>query len=154
MATTGPSSSRTRPTRAARRFGYLVAVVVDVVIWYVVNVRPGWRSVAFLTEDTEQVLGLFNLSLAASAAANLCYLAFDARWVKAAWELVLAAIGLALSVRVYEVFPFDFSGATYDWTTVARVLVVVGIVGSAIGLVTGIVKFAREIFRALARRAD
>jgi hypothetical protein len=74
--------TRTEPTRrppvATRQIGYVVTAVCDATQLYLVNVWPGWQAVSFLTEETRQVLGLVNLSLAAGLVANLIYLAQDA----------------------------------------------------------------------------
>lgn len=122
-----------RPSRAARRFGYAVAVLVNVAILLVVNRWPGWEAVPFLTGDTEHVIGIVNASIVAGVVANALYLAADPRWFKAVGDIVTTAIGLAATVRIWQVFPFDF-GAGSVWDTVARVLLVVAIVGSVIGI--------------------
>lgn len=124
--------TRTAPTRrqsvAARRAGYVIAIVINATLLYVVNVWPGWQAVSFLTEDTRQVLGLVNLSLAAGVVANVAYLAHDGPLLKALGDLVTTGIGLAAVVRVWQVFPFDFRGWSYDWSFLVHVLLMVGIV--------------------------
>lgn len=137
-----------RPSRAARRVGYVVAAGVNIALWYLVNVRPGWQVVPFLTDDVTRVLGLFNLSLLAGAVANLAYVVFDALWFRAGVEVGLSLIGVLLAWQIFDVFPVDFTGLSYDLTTLARVLVIVGLVGSGIGLLATVVRFGREIYRA------
>ena len=150
MAETQPSPRRARAPRPARIVGYAVAVLVNIGFWLLVNVWPGWEVVPFLTDDVRRVLGLFTFSVAASIAVNVAFIVYDPRWFKAAGELVVAVIGLALAWRVMTVFPFDFTGLSYDLTTLARVVVVLGVVGSAIGVVTNLVSLAREASRAAA----
>lgn len=140
-----------RRSRAARRFGYLVAAGMNVVIFYLANVSPGWQALPFLTDGVEQVLGLFNLSLAAGAVANLLFVLYDGAWFRAAWDLVLSVISLALSLQVYRVFPFDFSGLAYDLTGLMRFLVVLGVIGSAIGLLAAAVRFVRAVATGVGR---
>jgi hypothetical protein len=92
-------TARRRPSRAARTFGYSIAVVVNAVLLYLVNVRPGWRAVPLLTEDTSRILVLLNLSLVAGIVTNLVYMVDDApRW-KAFWDLVADGISLAVLVH-------------------------------------------------------
>lgn len=122
-----------RPGRASRRFGYTVAVLVNVAILVVVNRWPGWEAVPFLTDDTEQVLGIVNASVVAGVVANLAFLVADPPWFKAVGDIVTTAVGLVAAVRLWQVFPFDF-GAGSAWDTVARVLLVIAIVGSVIGI--------------------
>lgn len=134
--------------RAGRRFGYAVSVVVNLVLWYLVNVRPGWSAVPFLTDDLTQVLDLFNLSVLAGAAVAFASLFYDPPWFVAATDVGLALVSVVLSWRLLEVFPIDFSGLGYDLTTLARVLLVVGLVGSVLALIAGVVRFGREVYRA------
>jgi membrane-associated HD superfamily phosphohydrolase len=123
---------RTRPSRSARSFGYTIAVIVNVTLLYLVNVRPGWQAVPFLTEDTRQVLVLFNVSLVAGIVTNLAFVLYDApRW-KALWDLVAISISLAVLVKVWVVFPFAFDAQ--EWTIVARTVVMVAMVGTVIAM--------------------
>lgn len=93
--TTTPS--RQRPAVAARRFGYVVAVLVNLALLYAVNAWPGWDALPFLP-----------------------------------------AIGVVAMVALWRVFPFDFGDATFDWSLVVRILLALGIVGGAIGVLTNL----------------
>jgi len=132
-----------RPTVGTRRTGYVIAAALNAVLLYLVNVWPGWQAVPFLTEDTRQVLGLVNLSLAASIAVNLVYLAYDPRWVRSLGDLLTTSIGLAGIVRVWQVFPFDVDGYSVDWALVIRGVLVVAGVGAAIGILVQLVALIR-----------
>jgi hypothetical protein len=120
---------------ASRRVGYLVAAALTAAFLYILNGEPGWRDIPFLTADTEQVLRLVNLSLVASLVANLVYVLSDAPWLKALGGLATTGIGLVALVQIWQVFPFDFAGYRFDWPLVIRIALVVGIVGSVIGLI-------------------
>jgi hypothetical protein len=130
---------RTRAPAASRRLGYLIGAVVNGLLIYLLNVSPGWQVVPFLTDETPQVLGLVNASLVAGLAANLVYLVRDPRWLRALGDLVTTAIGLAAMVRIWQVFPVQFEDPGSPWETVARVLLAVGIAGSAIAIVAALV---------------
>jgi hypothetical protein len=41
------------------------------------------------------------------------------------------------------VFPFDFTGLTFDWTQIARVVIIFTILGTAIGAMVEAFKLAR-----------
>ena len=75
-ATASPSRRRTkaRPSRAARRSGYVVAIVLNAAMLYAINVWPGWDVVPFLTDDTVDVLDVVNASIVATLVANVVYL--------------------------------------------------------------------------------
>jgi len=118
MSTTAP---RRTESATARRVGYALAVLINGLLLSGVNVWPGWRVLPFLTEDTRQVLGLVNLSLIAGMIANAVYVITDRTWLKALGDLVTLGIGMAVLVGFWEVFPFDFTGSSLGWATVARV---------------------------------
>lgn len=141
-ATTSPSRRRTkaRPSRAARRFGYVVAIVLNAAMLYAINVWPGWDVVPFLTDDTVDVLEVVNASIVATMAANVVYVFRDPPRVKALGDVVTTVVGLVAMVVIWRVFPLDLSSG---WETVARALLAIGIVGSGIAIVTGIVRLVR-----------
>ena len=130
-----------------RRVGYTVGIVVNTALLYAVNVWPGWRSIAFVTEDAEQLLTLLIASLVAGIIANLIYLVFDRTWVKALGDLITVGISLALLVRTWLVFPFAFVDASVDWVLIIRVVLAVSIGGCVIALVVQLVVLVRELSR-------
>ena len=129
-----------RPSAGARRAGYGVAILFSAALLIILNGSPGWQAIPFLTSGTTQVLWLVNLSLAASIAANLVYLAYDRPWLKSFGDLATTGIGLAAAIRIWQVIPFDLSSG---WSTAVRALLVVAIAGSCIALVVQIVSLAR-----------
>lgn len=138
---------RRRPARLARIAGYLFTAVLMGVVWFAANVWPGWEAVPFLSDEVPLVLGLVNLSLLATAVVNLVYVAADPPWLTAAGELVLSVISLAVAWQVAAVFPVDFTGLGYDLTTLARIAVVLALVGSAIAVLVNLVNLGREVSR-------
>jgi len=123
-----------RSPKAGRRVGYAIAVAVNLLMLYLINVRPGWAAVPFLTDDTVEVLYLVNLSLIVSASVNVLYLGYDTRWFVALGGLATTGVGVVVLARIWQVFPFAFSPGT-DWAVVVRVLLVLAIVGSVIALI-------------------
>lgn len=119
----------------ARRVGYAVAVLVNLVLLFLLNIRPGWQVAPFLTGDTPQVLGLLNLSLLAGIVANLIYIIADGPWVKTIGDLTTTAISLAVLIRIWYVFPFDFAAYAVNWGLILRVVTALGLAGTGIALV-------------------
>ena len=132
-----------RPRPAGRRVSYLVAVVVNAALLFVLNGQPGWQALPFLTSATSQVLGLVNLSLAVGLAVNLVYLAYDPPWLKSLGDLLTAGIGLAVAIRLWQVFPFAFHGSWAWCATAVRVLLIIGIAGCGISIVVQAVSLGR-----------
>lgn len=148
------STARTRSTSVTpRRAGFIVAAMINIVMWYAVNVWPGWQVVSFLTDDTRQVLAVVNLSLIVAVLVNLVYVAYEARWVRPLGDLVTTGVGLIAMIRVLRVFPFDFSDFSFDASSLARVLLIVGIVGAALGVAVQFVVFVRRIIEGGAAEA-
>jgi hypothetical protein len=100
--------------------------------------------VPFLTPRTTEVLGLFNLSLAAGIAVNVVYLLADPPWVRAIGEFVSLAIGLSVVVRLWTVYPFNYSAMTFDGDLLTRLVLVLAIGGSIIGLIVQVVVLSRS----------
>jgi len=119
----------------ARRVGYAAAVVVNMVLLFLLNVRPGWQVASFLTEDTPQVLVLLNLSLLAGVVANLVYVLADGPWVKTVGDLTTTTIGMAVLIRVWYVFPFDFAAYAVNWGLIVRAVTALGLAGMGIALI-------------------
>ena len=133
-----------RPSAATRRAGYVAGALVNAVLLWLLLGWPGWEAVPFLTADFETVLGLIAFSLVATIALNLVYLIRDPRWLTAAGAVVTTAIGLAASIRMLRVFPFDL-GDSDVWPVVFRVLLWVAVVGAAIGVIANLVAVVRAL---------
>lgn len=130
---------------AGRRFGYVVAVAINGVLLWVVHQLLDWQWPRFLTEDFEQLLPIVSLSFVASMIANALFVLVDPPWFKALAGVVTSAISLAVSIRTWQVFPFDFSTYAVDWSTLVRVLVALGIVGSAIATLVNLINVPRSL---------
>ena len=71
------------------------------------------------------------------------------------WRIALKPgkpICLAATVRMWQVFPFDFGSSSFDWALLVRILLVLGIVGvvivggvTALVEVTGVLKIRRQV---------
>lgn len=129
----GPERNR-RQSRAARRGGNLVSIIINAVVLYLLNAHPGWRSISFLTPATAQVIGLVTLTLVAGIVANAVYFIAEPRWLRAIGDLATLTIALVTMVHVWEVFPFAFHGSMAFWSVIVRVILMIGIVGASIGI--------------------
>ena len=134
---------RTRPSLASRRLGYTVGLAVNAGLLFAINKSPGWAAVPFLTGDTPRVLGLVNASIVVALVANALYVMSDPAWFKALGDIIQNVVGIAALVRIWQVFPFDFGDSSFDWELLARWVMAVGIAGSGIGLLVGLVALAR-----------
>jgi hypothetical protein len=117
-----------------------VSALVNLAMLAALNLWPGWEVLTFLTADVTRALPLVNLSLAAGATAGVVYLVAGYPVVRAWGGLVTLALGLAAAVRLLEVFPFDGGTAL---TVTARVLLVLAVAGSVIGIVAQVPAIVR-----------
>ncbi|WP_043499802.1 hypothetical protein [Georgenia sp. SUBG003] len=134
-----------RPAVGARRAGYTIAVLVNAAMLYAVNAWPGWQAVPFLTADTATVIPAVNASILVSLVVNAVYVVHDPAWLRALGDLMTSAVGVVALVRLWQVFPFDYGDATFDWELVTRWVVGVGIAGSAIAIVVALVSLVRAL---------
>jgi hypothetical protein len=142
MSTTQTLTTKPTLSPGTKRFGYLVAVAVNIVMIVVANNILEWGWLPFLTEDFASLLWLINISLGATILANIVYMSFDPPWFKSLTRIGLNLISLIVTIRMLQVFPFDFSGYQFDWEIVTRVVLILAIIGTAIAVVVETVKLA------------
>ncbi|MEV0895358.1 hypothetical protein [Actinoplanes sp. NPDC049802] len=143
IAGTPPVRADTRQPAGARRVGYGVAALIDVVLLVLANGWPGWEAVPFLTAEAADVLPLFNLSVGAAVVVNLVQLVRDPPRLVALGGIVTTGLGMAVLIRLWRVFPFDFGDTSLDWELVTRILLGLGLAGSAIALIVNTVQLVR-----------
>jgi len=129
---------------AARRGGYVVSVVLNVVLLYVINVGPGWQQLPFLTAAFADVLAVVNLSMIATLVVNVVQIFHDSQRFVALGQLLLSAIALVVAIRLLEVWPFDFSAYSFNWDALTRVLLWIAVVGSIAGMIASVVQVVRS----------
>ncbi len=93
-----------------------------------------------------QVLGILNLSLIVGVIANVLFVIVDRVWLKALGDLITVSIGVVVLARLWQVFPFDFSGSTIDWALVLRVVLAVSIGAALIAIIVQLVVLVRSLF--------
>ncbi|MEI6144731.1 MAG: hypothetical protein WCP91_03990, partial [Candidatus Berkelbacteria bacterium] len=82
-----------------------------------------------------KVLPLFYISLYATIVANFIFLIANNNVIKAILKVLLNIWGIIVMVNVYRVFPFDFSAYSFNWAQLVRILLIVGVFGTAIGTI-------------------
>ena len=148
MTETDPPPAKKRASRSTRRFGYLVALSANLVLLYVANNLLAWDVLPWLTDDFEHVLPILNVSLLASMVVYLVYVWFDPGWFKSLTQVGLSVISLMVAVRLFRVFPFDFSPYESGWETFTRFVLVIVMIGITIGIIAESAKFITGVVRA------
>ena len=107
---------------------------------YVVQNLEQWDVVPFLTGEFGEVVPWITFSLITGAFVQLGYVLFEGRAVRSAGEVVTDLITIVVTWRVFTVFPFDFSAYDFPWGVLARIVLVVAIVGASAAVVLNITK--------------
>ena len=120
---------------AGRRFSYGVAIVINLfLVWFIGNLVE-WELVGFLTAEFADLVPLIQFGLWVTIAANVVYMVDDRSFSTRAARLVADIVNLFVTFRVFSVFPFDFSAHTFNWGFVFRAVLVIALVGTAIGAI-------------------
>ena len=137
------SASSGGPGRAGRRFGYLVGIAVNAVLLWVVNRLLHWEWPPFLTDEFADALPWVRASLWAAILGYAVRLVFDPKWFRHLVEAATTVVSLAALVVLIRVHPFSFADDGPPYDLLVRVVLVIGIVGSVIGIITNVAKALR-----------
>ena len=135
--------------RAARRTGYVVAAVINIVLLWVANRLLEWEWPPFLTAEYDDLLPWIRFSLLAMVAANLVWVVRDPAWFRHLGQAALNAITFVVALRTWQLFPFDFATYSEVWEVGARVLIAIGVIGGAIGAVAELGRFVAAAGRSV-----
>jgi hypothetical protein len=133
-----------RERAGARSGGYVLAIVINAVLLYVVHHLVAW-DVRFVTPAWNDVLWAVDLSLQATIVANVLFLVYDARWFHSLVQVVPAGVAVLALWWMYQVFPFDFgSVGMNDLASLGLVLLTIAAaIGTLVSAVVGIVDLVR-----------
>lgn len=134
--TTGDQDTQNRQKAsqpAGRRVGYVVAIIINAIGLYIVRNMLDW-DISFVTSDFAKVEGIIASSLVATIVVNALFIFYDRRWFKGLGEALSQAVSIVATVRLLGVFPFDFSGWDGPWELVARAVLILAIIGTAISI--------------------
>lgn len=110
---------------------YIASAIVNLILIWVWSHLRGWLP--FLTDSFAAVLPLFYISFAATALSNLIFLLYDNPLFKGLVKVGINLFSIAVMITMYFVFPFDFSAYSMNWDLIVRIIILVGIFGTALG---------------------
>jgi hypothetical protein len=140
-------SDRSSMMPRRRMTDYIFAVIFNIAFLVVVNKLPDW-NIVFITDSFPEVLWALNTSIAVSLAGNLILIFFHPRFLHHLLTAVFSVFGILATSVLLSVFPFEFAELVGEWLNIlVRIVLIVGIVGSAIGVVVNIVKAVGAVFR-------
>lgn len=125
----------------ARRAGYIVAIVINAALLYIMNNLLTWEP-PYVTADFAEVLGVINVSISATTLANLVFLTYDPRWFRHLAQIGLSLLSIRVLYTLFIVYPFDLGAGVYDmWLRMAliacAVCAAIGVLVETIQLLIG-----------------
>lgn len=129
-----------REKKASEFVGAVIGAIIGLVV---VNSVPLWRSLTngVVLESWGKILWAADLSLITQMVANTFLAIYRPARLFSFFQAVVAAAGLISVIVFYQVFPLDFSQVVGNWLNVlTRVLLVLGIVGSALAVMVHLVR--------------
>jgi hypothetical protein len=128
----------------ARKFGYIVAIVIMIVMIYVLRHLRQW-GVNFLNEDWENCLVYIQLSIYATIAANVLFIFYDNRWFKHLIQGITNIFGALSVIMIYVFFPLIIQDETWvKWIKIG-LLILFGL--TIIGVIVELIKGFRDLAR-------
>lgn len=136
--------SRRRPVESVG------AIVGHALTLLFVNLHELWRpwTSGVVTDAWAQVAGTIGLACLVGIVGNGLLLMFPARSLRPFVACAIAGTGLAALAVVHGVFPFAFAGFGMAWfDPVLRVILLVGLIGAAIGFAVQLVRLMLAVAR-------
>lgn len=128
-----PGSFDTRG-RVLSVVGHLIAIAVNLVLLYVVRNLGEWDLLPFLTDDYDRVIEPLSVSIIATIIGRALRILLPGRRIGLLIDGIVTAFGFYALLRVYQVFPFEFDPDGFRWDLLTRFVLIVGMLGSAIGV--------------------
>ncbi|HTP58653.1 MAG TPA: hypothetical protein VMM82_07020 [Spirochaetia bacterium] len=133
---------------------YIGAIVGNIIAIVFVNTVLLWRQYTHgvILASWADILWAANLSLGVQIVGNFLLCFFRPSWFSALLRAAFAAAGLVSIIVFFIVFPLDFSRLVGTWlNTLLKVLLMIGMAGTAIGFLVEMVRFIRGAAHAVAR---
>ncbi len=108
----------------ARKFGYVVTILVNLALIYIANNLLGWE-LPWLKTTFVQCLWAINLSFAVTIFTNFVFLFFDRRWFRSFMEGICNVFSFISGYIFWRVFPLDLSPAIAHWVNLGLILILV-----------------------------
>jgi hypothetical protein len=126
-------------SKEPRLVTYYISIAVDIILLYFFN-NIVFANIIFLSsKNLTNCLWAINLALAAGIVGNFIFLLFRPRWFRHLIRAVLYTLALLAVYVIYRVFPFIFSADIFR--TVTRIVLVIIMAGTGIGVVLEVIKF-------------
>lgn len=129
---------------SGKRFGYIIAMLVNAALIYVFNNILSW-NIPFLLPTFEDCLWVIRLSLSATIFVNFIFIFFDVNWFHHLMQVILNVFSWLSTYFLYTIFPFEFPSEL--WTQIAKIVFIFLLVVIPIGTLVELIQFLRKVNR-------
>lgn len=133
---------RAAKSKASRRIGYVFVIAFSLIFLWIINNFQAWDWI-FITDEWSQVDQVVRYSIYLNIIVNAVFVFMDGRLLYFVGRLVTDGFGIYVSVRMFQVFPFNFKNLFGGWEWANAVfpwLIILGIVGIGIAIVVRTVR--------------
>jgi len=123
---------------------FIVAIIANLIFLYIVNNLLSW-NLSFIAPSFQDVLWIFNISIAATIIGNIIFLIYHPTWFRSIIRIILNILGFLVIYYLYTVFPFVFSNYLFTFSIkfaliVAMVVMVIATIVEMVKLILRIIK--------------
>jgi hypothetical protein len=129
----------------ARKFGYIVSIIIMIIILYLVQNWEKWH-LTFLTSDFSKYLFYIELSIYVIIGINALFIIYDHKWFKRLMQAIADAAGALSLIMFYVIFPIVLESEKWiKWIKIGViVLFVLTLISILVNLIKGIRKLVSE----------
>jgi hypothetical protein len=118
----------------------VVAIIINAIGLFIVQNLVAW-DISFVTNKFAEVEGVISRSLVATIVVNALFLFYDRRWFKGLGEALSQTVSLVATIRLLQVFPFDFDGWNGPWDQVTRAVLIIAVIGTVVSILASLRNF-------------
>lgn len=122
---------------------FVGAIIANIILLYIVNNLLSW-NLSFIAPSFQDVLWIFNISIAATIIGNILFLIYHPGWFRSIIQIILNILGFIVVYYLYTVFPFILSNG---WVVFAVKFAL--IVAMVVLVIVSIFEVVRLILRTL-----
>jgi hypothetical protein len=122
---------------------FVFAIIANIILLYVVNSLISW-NLSFIALSFQEVLWIFNISIAATIIANIIFLIYHPGWFRSIIKIILNILGFLVAYYLYTVFPFSLSNGWVIFSVKFALIVVMVVL-----VIANIVEVVKLILKAL-----
>jgi hypothetical protein len=136
----GNKKEKKRPGKGARIFGYIVAIIINLAILFVVNNLLNW-NVSFVTGELNDSIYYISLSIIITSIANFIFIFYDGERFKNGVEIFSNIFSFIAAYMMFMNYPFDLNVIfNFNIDLIAQACLVLAMVGIAIATVVNFVR--------------